>query len=534
MMASESCPAWALDSRQGPDHKNCPSPSQELGQNSYFSKGPRKGSESFWTAVVSYNSCVLRNNLHLGRCMGEKSVCKICHRRFKVLTESHAKTHGLTLSEYRCLFSIDSDSQTKCKFYDGETNQRCELTTKEQFCILHSHDRSKNQSLFNHALSVVLNQALSSKSEIHLEGVHFPSTFVLSDQIIENSAYFTSGHFYGKVKIDATFNNKVDFKNCIFEDDCDFQGVKFLSTVSFIDSNFRKTANFKRARFFEKATFWRARFEGEANFGAAIFGAEVRFVTCDFPRHPFYVDFMVAKFETPNTVIFSGVDFSRALFRWSDLSSIRFENVKWPTTSRIRGARHYLADEFYSWVDRKENRKYPPEQHYDYVQDLYQQLKRNYEESRSYTEAGDFYYGEMECYRKARPTRRYLPTWQNLYRLSSGYGQRYIRAGAILLLLLLVFAVSHMFIGLETTSRNSKYHDIEYSAATYAGNLKSFLIDLGVTTVYCIEVLTRQEKQDRLFQPLSIAGEALNVTLSMVVYVQVLFFVLALRRHFKR
>ena len=220
------------------------------------------------------------------------------------------------------------------------------------------------------------------------------------------------------------------------------------------------------------------------------------------------------------------------MFRWTDLTEVKFENVKWPTTSKILGARRYVADEFYNWMSDKS--QYSPDEYFDYVQDLYEQLKRNYEDRRSYAKAGDFFYGEMECRRKKNHTSRHLPTWTNLYRVSSGYGQKHIRAGLILLLWIMLFATSHMISGLEPTSRNSKYHKIHYSPKLDFTKIRAYLSDLGVTTIYCVEVLTREDEQDRLFHPITMWGEALNVTLSLFVYAQMLFFILALRRHFKR
>ena len=141
----------------------------------------------------------------------------------------------------------------------------------------------------------------------------------------------------------------------------------------------------------------------------------------------------------------------------------------------------------------------------------------------------------MECYRKRCKWSKFLPTWTNLYRFSSGYGQRYIRAGLVLLILIFVLVNSHMYLGLRPTPNSSnKYHGISHSLIPNNLSLERYLYDLGATTVYCIEVLTRQEEQDRLFYPVSIYVEALNVTLSVILYVEVLFFVLALRRHFKR
>ncbi len=100
--------------------------------------------------------------------------------------------------------------------------------------------------------------------------------------------------------------------------------------------------------------------------------------------------------------------------------------------------------------------------------------------------------------------------------------------------MILSFANLHMFLGLKPTAHNSNYHRIHFSQEIDLTNINSYLADFGATLIYCVEVLTREGEQDRLFEPTSMWGEALNITFSLIVYVQILFFLLALRRHFKR
>lgn len=241
---------------------------------------------------------------------------------------------------------------------------------------------------------------------------------------------------------------------------------------------------------------------------------------CIFPQSPHYIKFIDTRFEKASLVLFTDVDFSRVLFRWTNLTDIKFEYIKWPITSKARGMRRFLADEFYQW---KQVNKWQTQQYYEYVRDSYQQLKRNFENRKSYVEAGDFYYGEMECYCKSSWARRYLPSLVNLYRISSGYGQRYIRAGIVLILMLLFFAGAHTFLGLEPTPHNSDYSKIQYSFSLDFNKAESFVTDLFISTVYCVEVLIHEEEPDRLFRPMSTKGDILNSTFSILVYLQVLF-----------
>ena len=103
-----------------------------------------------------------------------------------------------------------------------------------------------------------------------------------------------------------------------------------------------------------------------------------------------------------------------------------------------------------------------------------------------------------------------------------------------MILMLLFFAGAHTFLGLEPTEHNSDYSKIQYAFNPDFSKTKSFVSDLFISAVYCVEVLVREEEPDRLFRPLSTKGDILNSTFSILVYLQVLFFILAVRRHFKR
>jgi len=165
----------------------------------------------------------------------------------------------------------------------------------------------------------------------------------------------------------------------------------------------------------------------------------------------------------------------------------------------------------------------------------YQQLKQNYEDRKSYTEAGDFHYGEMENYRKSIKLNRYFPlTILNLYKFACGYGQNYIRAGIVLVLMLLIFSNLHLFLGLEPSAHNHNSNSFDYNFNEVFRNNDSILNDFYLTVVYCTEVLVREEEPDRLFRPRTTNGDAINTFFSLVIYIQVVLFTLALRRHFKR
>ena len=68
------------------------------------------------------------------------------------------------------------------------------------------------------------------------------------------------------------------------------------------------------------------------------------------------------------------------------------------------------------------------EDSYAWVEELYRQLKLNYEKEGDLKNAGDFHYGEMEMHRRAHPTQ----LWYQLYWALSGYGERPLRSLLVL------------------------------------------------------------------------------------------------------
>jgi hypothetical protein len=85
------------------------------------------------------------------------------------------------------------------------------------------------------------------------------------------------------------------------------------------------------------------------------------------------------------------------------------------------------------------------------VEELYRYLMLDYEQEGDQKQAGDFHYGEMEMHRRASPWRRwFLLSWYNLYWALSGYGERPLRALAVLVAVLSVLSLSLQWLGLKT------------------------------------------------------------------------------------
>lgn len=440
-----------------------------------------------------------------------KQICFICRKKLKTITESHVKTHGLSLQDYKFLYGERSNNDGRCVYENKITHYKCNLivksNTEDKFCILHNI-HNNNEKFFREIFKIIL----ELNDEIHLEGVNFPLDIDLSKMKFPQKVFFT----------ESIFNENVNFEHSIFLEDAEFSKVKFKKDVSF-----------KLAIFQGNVGFWETEFFSKVNFQTTTFRQRVTFVQAKFATYPQYIRFVNTHFEKPEKVHFAENNLSYVLFKHTNLTLINFGNIIWPKTSVFFSSRKYLADEFSSSeiLDRSNNTQY-----YNSVKLLYQQLKRNFEDKRSFVEAGDFHYGEMECYRKSNKFRRYFPlNLINLYRLSSAYGQRYIRAGIVLLILLFIFALSHLFSGLTPVpEKQHTYQPIDYNIENLVDNIKSIIPDFFKSTVYCLQVLTRTSPSDRLYQPASFGGEVLNVIFPLLIFLQAVFFALAVRRHFKR
>jgi hypothetical protein len=403
------------------------------------------------------------------------------------------------------------------------------LQAAGDYCILHDPTNKKDTEFFETVFTILLKIHDNSDNAYDFSCIHFPKRMDLREQIFTKRILFDNSHFYSGADFSKSkFESRASFKECQFYGPTSFANAEFCQSVSFIKAKFTKPAIFKTTQFSGKVTFFEAEFLQEVDFFDSYFYGITRFVKTKFPHRDYYVKFMLTKFYKPLDTIFADVDFRRVLFRWSIISEIRFENVKWPSNK----FRKLIADEFYR--DDKEQDKNAFYGRLNNTQDLYQQLKLNYERKGNFSEAGDFFYGEMECKRKVSIWSRYFPSLINIYRLSCGYGQKYIRAICVFLVFIGVFVSSHMFLGLEGNQPFQDKYIISYNHKIELSNSAQFTKDFGLVFVYCIEILIREPQKDRLFLPTSLYGEVLNTIFSVLIYLQLIFIALSIRRNFKR
>jgi uncharacterized protein YjbI with pentapeptide repeats len=303
------------------------------------------------------------------------------------------------------------------------------------------------------------------------------------------AADFSGARFAEDAKFfGATFTQAAHFTNATFTQEANFLGARFTQKAYFHSTTFTRKANFagtrfmqetlfEFARFMEVAYFWRTTFERIARFDYALIAEAVEFKDTEFQKDdnlepgPTFVE---TKFRRPEEVTFYNTRLEQALLHRCDVSRVNFSNVFW---RRRPNGKRMVFDEV---VDLKHGAAWdlravegdPDRRNYRLIAELYQQLKKNYDDRRDYWTAGDFHYGEMEMKRLALApagrilrrvgsiigasrldaSRRWLHQKLGLvafYKYASAYGESYVRPALCLLLVLLVSAALYPVAGLR-------------------------------------------------------------------------------------
>ncbi len=285
------------------------------------------------------------------------------------------------------------------------------------------------------------------------------------------AADFSSATFTGAANFsDATFTGAADFRSATFTEAADFNFATFIGAAAFDSAKFHKTAVFHSATFHQAARFVRTKFRTDATLEAGPY-------------------FHWTQFEKPEKALFSEVDLGRALFYRAEVAKLRFHNVTWRQHGSDSGGskrtRVHLFEEdvdiqqHYEEGDLAEDATEglrqdsgdASERNYRVIADLYQQLKKNYEDRRDYATAGDFHYGEMEMRRLDSPHKHKLLRWFDrnagptaLYKYASSYGESFAKPALWLGAILLAFAVLYTLTGMTYDAEKDRGAQVQSMA----------------------------------------------------------------------
>jgi hypothetical protein len=366
------------------------------------------------------------------------------------------------------------------------------------------------------------------KKQAKFKSTKFMQDTFFSDTTFERNAYFQGAHF----KQDANFNEVIfsqdaDFNHAVFEMQTFFtESTTFSQTALFADTEFNGTVHWQGALFFNRAEFRRTRFEPhDKDMPSAVFA--------------------LARFSKPGEVVFDDIDLSRALFHNCDVSQVWFtSSVKWAMREGSRGLA--VFDERFPirfvlgrWVRRERS-------DYRAVEQIYHQLKKNYDSRLDYWTANEFHFGEMEMKRLALPTKgpllRLRQWWHPrlslvaLYKYASDYGNSYWKPVLWLLGFLVLFAALFPLpdVGLKRQGARQAetYASVWDLQKSYGENLWKELRLAGKGLITSVDAATFQRSAE--YAPSYPWGRVLAILETLLTSSLFALFLLAIRRQFRR
>jgi uncharacterized protein YjbI with pentapeptide repeats len=251
----------------------------------------------------------------------------------------------------------------------------------------------------------------------------------------DNDTTFHDAKAIGRLNmIDTTFNGSTifwdfftkricEFCTCFFKGEpTEFDGSKFIGEKTrLFRCRFYHGASFKKVKFRNIVTFENTDFYDGISFVDTAFNGKAIFQDTTFKGYSLFEGTEKPIFENAN-VVFKGVildppetlnirnaDFKNTTLTQLNLEKASLTAITWPKKGLFI-SRNCIYDE-------KINEN--PSQ----VERLYRELKRNFEEKKDWTRAGDFHYGEKEMRKKSAESfgLKFI-LW--LHRTFGAYGER--------------------------------------------------------------------------------------------------------------
>ncbi len=399
-----------------------------------------------------------------------------------------------------------------------------------------THDADFSWAIFTG--NSYFNKAVFEK-DAEFSAAHFTKEARFCDAIFKQNAYFRHATFAQGANFrqatftqdanlgGATFTQDSDFSSAHFKDEVRFSGATFMQTSRFVDTNFNGTANWHHSRFFDQAEFRRTKFAPQiAGQPSAVFA--------------------LARFYKPGEIIFDDVDLSRALFHDCDVSQVWFaSSARWGTRRNNHGIAVFeetidLKQEYATGLERDGQRDYRA------VEQIYHQLKKNYDSRLDFWTANEFHFGEMEMKRLAGPTGGRLlrlGQWLHrmlslvaLYRYASDYGNNFVKPMVWLLATLVLSAALLPIPGVGLMRQGSRqaetYASVWRTGDGWRPNLWAEARLAGKSVITSVDAATFQRSAE--YAPAYPWGRVLAIFETLLTSTLFALFLLAIRRQFRR
>ena len=278
----------------------------------------------------------------------------------------------------------------------------------------------------------------------------------------ERDAWFSEAIFKKSAIFDnATFKGYARFGSVTFEGSAQFGRVTFEDYVDFKKAIFEKLSWFGMATFEENTWFSEATFEGPTGFNRVTFKGDTEFTMLSISSQVLFKNHIIERIFTLNISQWKQhgenddytVDIRDPLFGEygkliitrslgttqgfmagislldTEMEKIEFIEEDWPRLYH----RKTIIDEVFLTKEIEDNVEPPHTVSPERVAQTYRRLRKNYEDARRYSDAGDFLIGEMEVTRKytqdtdgTNIRRSYMDlTWilHSLYFILGKYGE---------------------------------------------------------------------------------------------------------------
>ncbi len=493
-----------------------------------------------------------------------------CFRR-DVINDCLGLTYEHTDGRYYCILHLPT-SEKESREFSAVLNELLDV-----FDERNSHTRGETYML--DYIWFPPNTRLQRRflSSVCCRHAHFGEMVSFSEACFDGQTAFDYSHFDGPANFDnahfgdtsfahVNFKGNVSFLSTEFRENADFFNCRFESEMDFAQACFESDANFAKAFFASNNTFYAAQFAGQLEFWMAEFGVDsvtgfinTRFsneISFDLATVYGFIRFEnnalndpenfkgpVSMFSAKSTlslrhtrirdgsrISFHGIKLRPSWFVETDSTKMKFYNVTWLKTKAKRDNSN-IKSELLALNERgigSQKRL---------LLTCCRYLAINAEENKRMETASRFRYMASEIKRLSLPRAGWFTSLNWYYWISSGYGERPMRAFLVLILLLAGFGllystpISRFEYGVEVTKPTNENQIDEqiYEIAQVAGQPHEMYVPEGVVHSLYIATLQRPnpkpaDTQTKLFVILETIFGPLQGAL----------FALAVRRKFMR
>ena len=364
---------------------------------------------------------------------------------------------------------------------------------------------------------------------------------------------------FEKIKKAKKTNEECNLSGAIFEGEISFRqfGIENpLPDISFEGATFTQGAYFSKAAFSERADFSEAIFkEGAKLFGRPIFNKEVVFKNLKIDEKLIMENFDLSNVSFMDTEVrkidFIKCDWRKERFRKYILyNEYELFHIAKNEKESIEEEKDLSFDDkkevkeekisFFSWLKEDIKESWQPLKRYFWSYDrkeiekvelLYRRLKEKYTAEKDNVLISEWHYGEKEMFRKKIRARRYLGL-SLLYWASSGYGERPVRAGMVLLGFIISLSLLLAIAGLEPLNLPGRP---DYGVEAIEG--LSGLLNITLKQFKALVLNTLQYatfRREPIFVPVNITGGYLKFLSHILIPLQAALFGLAVRNRFRR